>query len=114
MTTTEKNRIIAEFMGRDVSLISLAEFRKLNQRDKHLIKGSFAEDLQYHSSWNWLMEAVEKIESLGYWVNRINGDVWILDNDGEFIVNNTMHQGGKEAVCSACFEFIQWYNQNKN
>ena len=40
----ENNKLIAEFMGVKYPML----------------KGS---DLQYHTSWDWLMEVVEKIES---------------------------------------------------
>jgi hypothetical protein len=56
------------------------------------------------------MPVVEKIESLGYWLNRIKGDVWIVDNNDAVLINNTNHQGGIEAVYNACIEFIKWYN----
>lgn len=78
-------------------------------------EGQIKEDpnsLKFDKDWNWLMLVVDKIESLMYWVNRINGDVWIVDNNKKVVVNNTMHNDGIEATYNACVEFVRWYNQN--
>jgi len=70
--------------------------------------------IPYNSDWDWLMEVVEKIESLGYWVNRIKADVWIIDNNENIVINNTMHSDGIEAVYNACVEFVKWHNNQNN
>jgi hypothetical protein len=67
----------------------------------------------YTDQWNDLMEIVDKIESLGYWLNRINGDVWIVDNEDNIVVNNPMHEDSN-AVYLICLEFIKWHNNQKN
>lgn len=79
-------------------------------------EGNIKEDtdkLNLHINWSLLMEVVAKIENLGYWVNRICGDVWIVNNEGEIIINNTTHNGGIEAVYNACVDFVKWYNAGK-
>jgi len=56
MNTNENNKLIAEFL--DLTYL----------KNYYVHKGNaFNEDyLLFHSDWNWLMEVVEKIESLGY------------------------------------------------
>lgn len=126
MSTTENNKLIAEFLG--FIAISeenfLADNYKVSDEDKLMI----LEATKYHSDWNWLMEIVEKIESLG-------ANVWVVKNKvkvtiiGELAqkLNNSLYdtefegydfeyytQETKiEAVYNACLEFIKWHNSAK-
>ena len=112
---TENNKIIAEFMikqeptenfcvgsiGQEVGVFTgiKTEYFKY-------------EDLKFHSDWNWLMEVVEKIESLNH-----------KNNEEHFQLVSFIHHWLRrkhkeltkiEAVYNACIEFIKWYNeQNK-
>ena len=78
----------------------------------------FVRDLIFHSDWNWLMEVVEKIESILpddsiITIEYKNCFIPVLDDEEPF----TIEGGGKtkiEAVYNACLEFIKWYNENKN
>lgn len=121
---TEKNKIIAEFMikqeptqnfcvgsiGRDVIGIFTGiqtEYFKV-------------EELKFHSDWNWLMEVVEKIESLGYKVNIFgNTDLnKTCDHYTSIYIPNEKTFGVRklskiESVFNACVEFIEWHNQQK-
>ena len=76
------------------------------------------DSLQFHTDWNWLMQVVEKIESL-------DGHLHICDNDvfvhfpkrikGCVRINGESLKLSKiEAVYNACVEFIKWYNENKD
>ena len=123
MNTTENNKLIAEFMGRSISPITLAEFRKLKPRDKHLVSGAFVEDLQYHSDWNWLMEVVEKIEQLRY-VTEISGNIErkftciAYPNTSEEYISRIgygkeMFLNKKYVTYQAVVAFIKWYNEQK-
>lgn len=69
--------------------------------------------LHFDNDWNWLMVAVEKIESLGYWLNRINGDVWIFDDNNKIIINNPSHSGGIESIHKIVIEFIKWHSSQQ-
>lgn len=103
----ENNKLIAEFMGVEISLSE-------DKPTLFWINGWVESDsLRYHTDWNDLMEIVDKIESLGYWLNRINGDVWIVDNEDNIVINNPMHEDSN-AVYLICLEFIKWYNNQKN
>lgn len=116
---TENNKLIAEFMEAQVTI------------DTYFITGMYMtiseNDLKYHSDWNWLMEVVEKIESLGvnFWsvkskvkltivgelAKKLNSSLYDTEFEGyDFIY--TQENSKKEAVYNACVEFIKWYNQN--
>ena len=64
----------------------------------------------YNSDWNWLMEVVEKIESIKGTQIFINGISCEIIFKGEII---SKHFNTKiEAVYNACVNFIKWYNEN--
>ena len=107
------NVLIAEFMG-----ITPNE-EGVYQVSKH--KGYDVENLQYHTSWDWLMPVVEKIEE----DERYNIDILQY---GTIISSNTKEQGYLEIVNNvadisfdnkiehtykAVVQFIKYYNQNK-
>ena len=60
----KNNKLIAEFMG--VNVITLDDVRKNKDPYHSSSDGYLKDDLKYHSSWDWLMPVVEKIENLGY------------------------------------------------
>ena len=120
MNTTENNKIIVEFMKWDIlndMTYSKATKGKWIELDK----------LKFHSNWNWLMEVVEKIESLGYRTLTENEcfmitksklssfDVRSKDDYSTIFSDNyeINHYGGskKENVYNACVEFIKYYNE---
>ena len=69
--STENNKLIAEFMGLkkfqsrlDYTIYDIPQHKRdvVTEQNGGAL---FAEmDLKFHSDWNWLMEVVEKIESL--------------------------------------------------
>lgn len=109
--TTENNKIISEFLGNKPSNNGLYTINGKTTRPSELI---------YHSDWNWLMEVVEKIESLGYGFNfffkkdkcyvsisNFESNVFVGANGVDY---NT--QPNKiEAAYNACVTFIEWYNK---
>lgn len=110
---TENNKLIAEFLGWKV------ENGIWINNNGVFIQYAY-QSLKFHKDWNLLMEVVEKIEGLQF---QNNNDVFkvVIDygmciiynmiNDLEVIVN--VSKSTKiEAVCSACVEFIKWFNQN--
>lgn len=129
----EGNRLIAEFMGAIVTLdyCEIPDvqdglgfyFKKENAPDFDLRYCS--EGLKYHSSWDWLMPVVEKIESLGYQSETMG---WHLTNGLvttiSFWVNRTDYSKEPERVCckeskkkieavwTAVIEFIKYKNSN--
>lgn len=119
----EGNKLIAEFMGMKKGHPDADERRWKNDWFESLIsagnefetRGRHSEPLKFDSSWDWLMPVVGKIESLGYWVNFIDGDVFIYQNVN-LIIPNPIHFADykKIDICwIAVVEFIKWYNNNK-
>ena len=104
----EGNKLIAEFMGFTVGEFGFQEpGEEWQQPFKHL---------KYHSSWDWLMPVVEKIETLGYGV-KIHGIQCSVNRllEDETIVQYVCGDVSKkiELVHMVIVEFIQWYNLNK-
>lgn len=124
MTTTEGNKLIAEFMG---GIPAKHPFGMGNMGYKFpVIIGAggtvggdwFSYDaLKFHTSWDWLMPVVEKIESMN------DGNVTIYykrceilyEYDEDTGVYNYGYKGKTkiDAVYGAVTHFIQWYNENK-
>ncbi len=109
-TTVENNKLIAEFLG--------YEWDNQNEvltQNKFAIQNSVT---KFHSDWNWLMQLVEKIESLGFATSIASGSkgfacVITKGVENIFLSNNKTSKTKIEAVYNACVEFIKWYNQNK-
>lgn len=103
----ENNKLIAVFMGRVIPEEQL-EFLDENPTTHY-----------YHSNWNWLMEVVDKIESIEGGIFNVN----ILRNGTQvthinaveyFIINNVAEINYSEKidhVYDAVVKFIKWYNE---
>ena len=104
------NKLIAEFMGYDISTIvsngvEVVEFEDADVR---------VEDLKYHTSWNWLMPVVDKIEDEGYGFERNkqeDGDWQCLIVKGYDIIHQTFADCSREATYKAVVEFIKEYTK---
>ena len=91
MTTIEKNKLLAEFLG--------VQHQKMA--------------MNFNSNWNLLMQVVEKIETHGFTFD-IKKNWSCITRKGEKIIIRWEEDNNKiEAVYNACLQFIQWYNQNK-
>ena len=110
----EESKLIAEFMGASHKVDNGIEYICLSEwQNTHT--------LRFHTSWDWLMPVVEKIESVttkkypdGFIVRIEGRDVIILTLRGELMVCDYDYDGSKlERVYWMCLRFIQWYNENK-
>jgi len=111
MNTIENNKLLAEFLN-----------CKQDGSGQYLIPNwgwDKVENLKFHSDWNWLMEVVEKIESLVF-PNDTYYNFNILSGCYVTIIDSKINEFGSysgstkiEAVYNACIEFIKWYNKNK-
>ena len=104
------NKLIAEFMG---GVLDSPQSKYYYFTEK----GRYETELKYHSSWDWLMSVVEKIESLGYWVEvktiKIGSRAAIgLYNYDVPPIANKFTLLKISAVWLACLEFIKWYNEH--
>jgi len=126
MSKQENNKMIAEFMGaRPITFTdktkghSFWKDEGIEGRYGAFPDGSsnyFDYDKGYHTSWDWLMPVVEKIESLGYSYDRINADVFINTQEGKNIIPNPMDGNTMtmlQKTYNAVIEFINQYNKNK-
>lgn len=112
----EGNKLIAEFMG-----WSKSDYHNTPNKMYNGAIGIHVDHLQYHTSWDWLMPVVEKIEDCrivddyGFSVNIDNWQVIIKSLlSGKIITSNLSGAKSKiEATWQAVVEFIKWYNQNK-
>lgn len=107
MNTTENNRLIAEFLG--LQLEQDQERLFINGLGTKLINETFNTD------WNWLMEVVEKIESLNHWVEIAGGieNICLIGSINSSCESFKIIAETKiESVYNACVEFIKLYNQS--
>lgn len=125
MEYTETNKLIAEFMGG--TYLPISEHYILPDMVSYL-----PEDMQYHTSWDWLMPVVERIEGLGYCV-QIASEPYYNDEKDTFERNRLQQvcritKGYVQKINSASFDredkrdckltatytavvqFITWYN----
>lgn len=113
-TITQGNRLIAEFMG----------FYG-NPTTKEPIT-SIEKDSKYHSSWDWLMPVIEKIESINSIKDQSTTDYFfqatnfiqnytasIMSRDNLLIVE-AEGEARIDASFNAVVEFIEWYNQDRS
>jgi len=116
MNTTENNKIIAEFLGYKSETKSDYLIFEIPSNDGKNYK-VIDKDLEFYSNWNWLMEVVEKIESLGFVFNITSGNTTVLKNHAAIYQTLIYRIDGRkkiQAVYNTCVEFIKWYNQQKN
>lgn len=104
MNTLDNNKMIAEFMGLDY----------IKGLDKFYNCGFEVGKLNYHTSWDWLMPVVEKIEGLGYTFEK---NYQPIDRDWQCLIvkgNDILHQQFDRKSLNASYnlvvDFIKWYN----
>ena len=111
MTTTENNKLIAEFM--DYHYRDEVNYEGWYKEKEFINRIGNTDVLKFHSDWNWLMEVVKKIESEGFSIEmnrQEEGDYQCLITKGNDIKFQTFSSMKIEAVYNACVEFIKWYN----
>ena len=129
MKTQETNKLIADFMGgkceeqphyplkneknfpnvtyKEVCTLPLETLPSMYQF------GIFSiHKLQYHTSWDWLMPVVEKIEGLGFEFFIVENRFKINHNTDQSIENVTYAEGGDKLSITyqGIVQFIEYYN----
>lgn len=110
------NKLIAEFMGYE-----LYNGLFIHSESETPIGNTFYPDQsKYHSSWDWLMPVVEKMESKGFEVQigrslfvKNTNYCMIHDIGNAFCIEHEDVADKIIVVYRAVIEFIKWYNQNK-
>ena len=109
----QNNKLIAEFMGMDSFKDSLASLHQ----GKINVDVDVYEQAQYHTSWDWLMPVIEKIECTPI-DNDDNSDnffnvmIEVFEcniNGGDICICENGHTK-REATYNAVVEFINQYN----
>jgi hypothetical protein len=112
-TIEEKNQMIAEFMGLVESSIDGQFYTEKSSEGFGV--GELV-SLKYHTSWDWLMLVVDKIELLGYSVEknfqRIDNDWQTLITKGNDILFQDFAEKSIDAMYCTLVSFIEWYNKN--
>lgn len=111
------NKLIHEF----ISPLSYTDGKK--SMNNNYLK---TKKLKYHSSWDWLMPVVEKIEGIYPFFTKYSSSFSVVISDKECYIEYSGYEAGtlietiqgnskKEATWLAVVEFIKWYNEeNKN
>ena len=126
MCTITDNKLIAEFMGYPKKQINkgvarLEENKYVWGQTYYYINGDWhAEDyLLFHLDWNWLMQVVDKIESLGYCLvigGRTTKNYCEIRGEADDFTTKYSDSYGDtktQATYKAVIEFIKYYN-NEN
>ena len=110
------NKLIAEFMGEKFT-DSSGVVQGLNYKLIEKKHGKGNNGFRFHSSWDWLMPVVEKIESLGYELMIAESRCKINHNTDysiEEVINIDIIGSKREATYQAVVEFIKIYNNESN
>ncbi len=116
----EQNKLIAEFLGYEKND---QHWRAFPDNSAYKINDRWYPNwnLQYHSSWDWLMSAVEKIRVTNHKGEYCSVQIGMTDSESNICTiratlktiqvfdNNLM-----DATYKAVIGFIQWYNEIKN
>jgi hypothetical protein len=133
-TYTEAIKLVSyrvEKEGQRIGELTSYTTYKPEQKEDALFRLWNQLNLTYHSDWNWLMEVVEKIESLEKPITNnpnlvgknedyevhIQGKHVKIYAHGEVTkevvdLRSSESNSKIEAVYNACIEFIKWYNEN--
>ncbi len=100
------NELIAEFMG--LLVFPNMEEMQAYPLDK-LIEWVYPDQIKYNTSWEWLMEVVEKIESLGFKVAIEFTGCTIFKDYGAPVASTGNWDTKINAVYNAVLGFIKWH-----
>ena len=125
----ENNKLIAEFMGVFDKILSTgnihswsdAPFYYTTEDTREKVIKNISKYSKYSKDWNWLMQVVEKIESIEdgiYQVDILQEGCKILKKCS-LLIDKTVSKLEPDttkikSVYLACVEFIKWYNENKS
>ncbi len=94
----ESNKLIADFMG--VNIITLDDIRTNKNPYISSADGYLEDDLEYHTSWDWLIPVIHKCFDVAE------------DGDMEDIMHH-LQVADRKPTYQAVIEFINQYNKTK-
>jgi hypothetical protein len=117
MTTTDKNKLLAEFMGVFDNIKQIdnnyywsdSPFYFTSESIKEKVIENICNYVKYDTDWNWLMDVVQKIESLDIYYDK-----YIDYNSSMFTSGKIELSTNIDNVYKACVSFVQWYNEQNN
>ena len=112
MNTQENNRLIAKFMGMTYGdLNDDSVMIQMTPKGNEVVP---IELMEYHTSWDWLMPVVEKIEREYMYAVQPCWEHCIIDKAGENTEDFERIEVDScdklSATYGAVVEFIKWYN----
>tara|TARA_R110000772_G_scaffold209931_4_gene320477 strand:+ start:598 stop:1266 length:669 start_codon:yes stop_codon:yes gene_type:complete len=117
-TQQESNILIAEFMGavntnNEYEMYGIVEHLADGFDQKHFYEPS---QMEYDTSWDWLMPVVEKIESGGTFIIFKSANLLHIETDGNegmIVKPIRIEKKSIDAYYKLVVQFIQWYNNQK-
>jgi hypothetical protein len=104
----EKNEAIAIFAGfhkTNIGWFDNEEIFKFNS-----INNTFNE-LLFDSDWNWLMSFIDYVEQkFGFSLVIYPNECYWIDNNGDYIFDETFNGERTDAVFEACFSLVSFKN----
>lgn len=111
VSVVENNRLLAEFIEMQSTNIGWFDSESV-LRLVYTSDNTF-DELLFHSSWDWLMAVVDKIESIGdYYVKIVGCNCIIGCKEGFDVYVDSFKDSKKESVYDCCTSFVKWYNAN--
>ena len=101
------NKLIAEFMGMKAHHQDNGCMIFMTPQGHNDIV--YVTDLEYHKSWNWLMNVVEKIEDMGCEIVITNGECTISGSNDYY--KKSIGKSRRGATYIAVVDFINEYNR---
>ena len=120
---TEGNRLIAEFMGfkpdESDRFFLTKQFERFYEYDTGHFRAQttfYGPELIFHTSWDWLMPVVEKIQGIdpemnGYEFILYKNDTVLCIFDGTGIYHSKTTSDKITGTWEVVVKFIEWYNK---
>ena len=121
----EGNKLIAEFMQlKTIKRDGMSDSYMFVLHPGFIPREVCPANLEYHTSWDWLMPVVEKIENApnyDFFFHILGNGAFITttrvenfrDGSPDIVESKIVHDSKIDATWLAVVEFIKWYNKNK-
>jgi hypothetical protein len=114
MENLANNKLIAEFMGFKKDAEDLYLIDDYNLRSENQFQATYVSEMEFHTSWDWLMPVVEKIETLGYTFEK---NYQQIDRDWQCLIvkgNDILHQEfDRKSLNAAHYVVVEFIKQQK-